>query len=265
MKKFDVVNALTLRHGYRRYLEICTPLTGMTFHRVDRDALEVCHRLMYRCPRDFSDGSEITFRTESDDIDGLLPRGATYDILFIDGWHTYECSRRDLHEGFSRLQQSGSIVMHDIDPKKRAHTSNAPLKPWGAWNGPTYCAYFDFILDEPQVISCVVDTDGGCAVIKRIAPGTPRSHRRDQLVRAWFQRRAEHGFDVFEFFLAHRQELANVISIDEFLRLNGISKSKWRPSWPRIVRTVRAELRNAVATRPHRILIRRLARGGWLS
>jgi len=264
VKKFNVVNALIRRHGYRNYLEICTPLTGMTFHRVDKTHLHRSHRLMYRCPPDFSDGNGITFRSNSEKTEGLSPQ-ASYDIMFIDSWHTYECSMRDLREGFSKLSPGGALVMHDCFPANREQTSVAPPVPWGRWNGLTYCAYFDFILSEPGLTAYMVETDCGCAVIKKTGSLRFADRQNNEVARQWRLHRSKRGFDVFDFFNAHRNELANVISLGDFLALEGIDRHVHRSSPAHLFETMIAEVRHNVATRPHRRLVHRLEREGWLA
>ena len=36
MNKADIINALGVRYGFSRYLEICTPTTGLLFADIDR-------------------------------------------------------------------------------------------------------------------------------------------------------------------------------------------------------------------------------------
>jgi hypothetical protein len=264
VKKFNLVNALIRRRSYRSYLEICTPLTGMTFHRVDKTSLHRSHRLMYRCPPGFSDGNEITFRSENDDIKGLLSLLGSYDIVFVDGWHTYECALRDLRAAFSKLSPGGAIVAHDCFPAKREHTSNVPPRRWSRWNGLTYCAYLDFTLSQPVLEACVVEADDGCAVIKKAGDTGFAEPRNTEIAGRWHRHRAQRGFDVFDFFDAYRNELCNVLSLDDFLAREGIDRRTQRPSASYLLETIVAGVRHTVATRPHRLLVRRLEREGWL-
>lgn len=265
MKKFNIVNALIRRHGYRNYLEICTPLTGMAFHRVDKTSLEKRHRLMYRCPPEFRDGNEITFRSENNEIAGLLSSQPSYDIMFVDSWHTYECSLRDLREAFSNLSPGGVIVTHDCFPEKREHTSNVPPRRWSLWTGLTYCAYLDFTLSQAGLEACVVDSDSGCGVIKKTGDLGFAVPRDTEIAHQWHRHRAQRGFDVFDFFDARKNELCNVLSIDDFLTREGIDRRVHRSSLAYILDRTVAEIRHNVATRPHRLLVRRLEREGWLA
>ena len=66
--KTDVIKYLSKLRDYRTYLEICTPTTGNKFAKIDQSRFDVCHRLMYRCAEDFTDGLDIKFRAPDLDI-----------------------------------------------------------------------------------------------------------------------------------------------------------------------------------------------------
>src|SRR5262245_61129175 len=116
LQKYDIVNALARKHGYATYLEICTPSTGCRFGKIAKSQFQVCHRLISRCPQEFADGKEITFRTPADSINGLIGPALRYDIMLIDPWHTFEASLEALQMGFSLLREGGTMVVHDCLP-----------------------------------------------------------------------------------------------------------------------------------------------------
>ena len=55
---------------------------------------------MYRLPPDYHDGLKINFSTTSTDrclcFFLLIDKKKSFDVVFIDSYHTYEASRRDL-------------------------------------------------------------------------------------------------------------------------------------------------------------------------
>ena len=55
--------------------------------------------------------------------------------------------------------------MHDCNPEEEAFVT--PLYRDGAWCGLTYKAYLDMMLGSVRLQSCTVDTDHGCAIIRR--------------------------------------------------------------------------------------------------
>jgi hypothetical protein len=224
MRKFEIVNALAAKCGYRSYLEICTPSTGQAFHKVSEAQLRTRHRLMYRCPRDFNDGDEITFSSDDDRIEGLLPHGALYDIIFVDAWHTYACVQRDLELAFSLLSPGGTMVVHDCSPPSRDVA--VPEFRHCPWCGVTYCAYIDFVWSRQQVDHYTVDTDYGCGLVKKLAGSGKEqtgSGPASEMVEQWRRERTSRGYEVFDFFDKHRRELLNLVSVDDFLAREGVA------------------------------------------
>jgi hypothetical protein len=234
MRKYEIVNILITKNGYRRYLEIGTPLAGFRFSRIDRAHLSLCHRLMYRCPPSFQDGSEITFRSEDERISHLIDPAMSYDLIFVDAHHTLECCLRDLQAALEMLSAQGTIVAHDCSP-----ASKAAATPWfrpGSWCGVTYCAYIDFALSHPDLDYYTVDTDFGCGVIKRATfADVARPAASNDLAALWRSERGRQK-DVFDFFRQHRKELLHLVSVKDFLamlnaRLSPLSRLlQWRDS-----------------------------------
>jgi hypothetical protein len=68
--KMDLINELAAIHGYRSYLEICTPTTGTIYRALDRRRYSISHRLMYGYGdqwNEFDNGMPIDFRRSSPD------------------------------------------------------------------------------------------------------------------------------------------------------------------------------------------------------
>jgi len=238
MRKFDIVNALIAKNRYTKYLEICTPSTGLRFSRVDESVLCWRHRLLYRCPAGYRDGAEITFRSEGDEISHLLDQAMAYDLIFVDPYHTFECSMRDLQTALKMLRPGGTIVVHDCSPKDKQLCS-ASFRA-GSWFGVTYCAYIEFALSDPSLVHYTVDSDCGCGVIKKLpratatatATMTEKDRRSNEFARLWFNERGRQR-DIFDFFCQHRRELLNLISVKDFLERENIVLPRfwqWRES-----------------------------------
>ncbi len=113
MQKYDIINALITKNKYAKYLEICTPNSGLRFGYIDRKPLRWRHRLVYRCPAGFDDGLEITFRSQDESIGQLLDPALPYDLIFVDSFHTLECSLSDLMLALDLLRPGGTIVVND--------------------------------------------------------------------------------------------------------------------------------------------------------
>jgi hypothetical protein len=222
LQKYDIVNILARKHGYQRYLEICTPTTGWKFAKIDKRAFQVCHRLIYRCPDDFEDGQEINFRSRGESSENLLDPRFKYDVVFVDPWHTFDCSLRDLHLGLAALAEGATMVVHDCCPAEAECVT--PQYKEGGWCGVTYCAYVDFLLGRSDLVYCTVNTDFGCGVVRRRRQGEkwmPACELTDKIKGEWRQRRSQ-SLDTFDFFRAHRRELLNLVSAQEFLEAENL-------------------------------------------
>ena len=171
MQKFELAAALARRFGYRTYLEICTPSTGLTYAQMDRTVFTRCRRVMYRCPPGFSDGLPIEYRTEGDSSEALLRRirnrGRRFDLVFVDPFHTHASSLCDLLGGLRLLSRGGVMMVHDCNPTDPELASPEPVG--GLWCGLTYVAWLDLLLTSPELGFVTVDTDYGCGIAGRPA------------------------------------------------------------------------------------------------
>jgi hypothetical protein len=221
--KADLINHLAAVHGYRRYLELCSSTTGFRFALIDRSKLE-CHRLMYRCPDQYSDGLEIHFRSSDLDITECLreigQRQLRYDIVLVDPFHEYESSLRDIAAAFDLILPGGTIVVHDCLPS--SEDLAAPQFIPGAWCGVTYKAYLDFVTARDDLAYYTVDTDYGCGVIRKPSGDLPSpmptatpEHR--ELIERW-QRMVNDFESAFRFFQQNQRGLLKLRTTNEFFQ-----------------------------------------------
>ena len=213
--KMEIVNHLAAAHGYRNYLELCTFTTGFKYAEVDRANLDHCHRLMYAVPADFDDGMPIDFRIAGFDITDCVREIARqnfrYDVMLVDPWHLYETSLRDLEAAFTLIAHGGSFVVHDCLPPDAWMAD--PVWREGPWCGATYKAFLDFVLGRDDLAYYTVDTDFGCGVIRKGAPGV----QPERLIPEW----RKFGNDLqaaYRFFVQHQRELLNLVTVEEFKR-----------------------------------------------
>jgi len=98
--KADIINWLGWQAGYRNYLEIATPTTGLQFSLISPEVFAEINRVIYFAPPDFDDGQPVTYLGSSTDSSECLRRFVdqrkTFDLIFVDPWHTYESSFRDI-------------------------------------------------------------------------------------------------------------------------------------------------------------------------
>jgi len=229
--KMEIIGFLATRHGFRRYLELCTPTTGTYYEKLDRQILPTAHRLMYNCPANFEDGLVTDFRSDGLDIGECLSeinsKGLRYDIILVDSWHEYDTSYRDLRDAFDLIDEGGMLVVHDCLPPNAASTG-AKFIP-GGWCGLSYKAYLDFVYARHDLDYFTVDTDIGCGIIRKLKQRVePRQHgllwlkhfverrQRRLLWRQWHKIKNDVEWGFF-FFIKHKDKLLNLISVDEFL------------------------------------------------
>ena len=237
LTKSDIVGRLAALHGYRHYLELCTPTTGLCYGDVQRSRFDICHRLMYRCPDDFTDGMAIEYRRAGVDIAECLAQirreNVRYDIVLVDPWHDYDTSFRDLTEAFGLIPAGGTLVVHDCLPPTEESTNPDGVRDpiAGGWAGLTHRAYVDFVLGRTDLTFYTIDTDWGCGVIRKIGDAAaPRSHvgpsseacvqpdgdRRDLVIAHWKTIGDDHRA-AYRFLRTHAQTLLNLITAEEFL------------------------------------------------
>jgi predicted O-methyltransferase YrrM len=94
--------------------------------------------------------SDDFFKEDNKEYDG-------FDLVFIDGLHTYAQTRTDLYNALERLNDNGIIVMHDALPHNLEYTSMD-------WCGTSYQAVMEAAQDTSLIVK-TWDQDHGCAVI----------------------------------------------------------------------------------------------------
>lgn len=150
----DLLHLIVKEKNIKRYLEIGIQ-QGINF-----DSIEVPYKV----------GVEPFPRREQENVlrmtsDEFFKLNATeydvFDLIFIDGLHTYEQTKKDLYNSLNRLNSNGIIVMHDALPHNIEYTTMD-------WCGTSYKAVMEAAQD-PNLVVKTWDQDHGCAIIT-IAP-----------------------------------------------------------------------------------------------
>jgi hypothetical protein len=216
--KAHICGLLSVRFGLTSYLEITTSTTGLRYAEASQLGFQPCMRLVYRATEPPLDGLPVDFTSADEDIAACLNdtrlKGQTFDIVFVDPHHTYECSARDIQEAFRMVSPGGAVVVHDCLPPNRAAAD--PRHVPGDWCGVTYKAYIDFVLGNPDLDYFTVDADYGCGVILKPA-GTGakiknwvRARRVRELRDEW--RAVGNDFDAaFDKFMADKARLLRLV------------------------------------------------------
>ncbi|MEI6624660.1 MAG: class I SAM-dependent methyltransferase [Actinomycetes bacterium] len=86
-----------------------------------------------------------TVRKTSDDF--FRTNESLFDVVFIDGLHTYDQVRRDAANSIRCLKPGGYIAFHDMLPRNWKE-SHVPIVSPGAWTGDVWKAAFELTQTE---------------------------------------------------------------------------------------------------------------------
>lgn len=194
MTRTDIINALIDKHGYEDYLEIGVNTPSQPGYNWDGV------KAMFKTGVD--PNVDTTFRMTSDDF--FKHQNFYYDIVFVDGLHIFEQVYRDIINSLKWLSPNGTIVVHDCNPvteitQRRERASDA-------WHGDVWKAIVKIRMEEIGLTIHTVDTDEGCAIIRRGSQILlPVSSDEDPYDYAFLEKR--------------RKEALNLISVEEFKRI----------------------------------------------
>jgi len=237
-RKFHLIHELAYIHNYRSMLEISTARTGYTYNHIDRSRFDICRRLSYLTPNDWTDGAPVDYRSSNRDISECLhqirAQGLRFDIVFIDPWHEYECTRRDMQVAFSLVNDDGIIVMHDCAPQSKAAFFAPSRGDLEEWYGVTYKAYLDVLLTRNHLWYCTVDADTGCGMIRSSQKTCLYKRAVDQdpaCIRAWHNVGDDYNASL-RIYEGKRDSLMNVVTVSEFLAAEWQSRKSMTLSRP---------------------------------
>lgn len=186
MLRYDVINHLIRKHGYKSFLEIGTE-SGMTFKRIKAE------RKVSVDP-----DASATYRVTSDEF--FASNVEFFDIVFVDGLHHADQVTRDIEGAMSFLNEGGSIVLHDCNPSNEAMQRVPRVQQ--VWTGDVWKAFVPFLYANYKKYNIyTVDTDYGCGVIE---PGVGKRGMKmpDDADYEWLDK--------------NRQKALNLISVQEF-------------------------------------------------
>jgi len=190
MFRFDIINTLIQKNGYKSFLEIgvCNGATACQIEVEDYTGVD---------PAPIYQGEVYTTHvTTSDEF--FKTNKKTYDIAFIDGLHEAEQVYKDIVNTLEVLNEGGTIVCHDMMPNSFGCQQVPRIQQ--VWTGDCWKAWIKLRQERPDLRMKVVDTDWGCGVIQ---VGTQKVLDTD----------LEINYANFD---KNRKEWLNLISIDEF-------------------------------------------------
>ena len=94
----------------------------------------------------------------------FLNNTQTYDLIYIDGLHTYEQTIKDIKNSLKCLNQNGTIVLHDCLPKKI--WNQIVPRMYGHWNGDVWKAIVE-ARTWKNINTFTIIADHGLGVIQK--------------------------------------------------------------------------------------------------
>ena len=150
--RIAVINHIGLRHGSKNYLEIgCR--SNQCFDSIVAES---------KIGVDPEHGG--THRTTSDAFFAQCGE-QRFDLIFVDGDHSYDQVRRDLVNALRHLTVGGWLVLHDMFPRdwREAHVQQIS----DFWTGEVWKLAFDLI-QSPDVDFRLLKIDHGVGVVRKV-------------------------------------------------------------------------------------------------
>ena len=148
--RWDLIEYLINKYKYSDYLEI----------GCDQDQLFSKVRIKNKTGVDPISGGNI--RKTSDEF--FRENKNKFDIIFIDGLHTYNQVKKDILNSIKYLNDEGVILIHDCLPDSMAKQAVPRYKM--QWNGDVWKAIVDLRQNaDLEIFTCEIDQ--GIGIIKK--------------------------------------------------------------------------------------------------
>jgi len=197
MLRTEIINLLINKNNYESYLEIgigdggnFTQINCKT--KISVDPHPECYKL------------NPTFKMTSDEFFKINKQ--KFDIIFVDGLHTFEQTYIDIKNALSCLNENGIVLAHDTLPPSEYHQREPDQYKIGeAWNGTCWKAIAKLRIEEENLTINTVDTDWGVSLIKFGKNNKFNTEKNSTLD--------------YLFFSKNKLNLMNIITIEQFKNL----------------------------------------------
>lgn len=118
LRRDEVLRRLTSLYEHPRYLEVGVS-RGVTFKRVPAATrVAVDPAFAFDIETWSSDHPEVTYHEVTSDeyFSRIIDPGAQFDVIYLDGLHTFEQTLRDLTNALHHLQPQGVVLIDDTRP-----------------------------------------------------------------------------------------------------------------------------------------------------
>ena len=148
--RWDLIEYLINKYGYSDYLEI----------GCDQDQLFSKIKIQNKVGVDPSNGGNV--RKTSDEF--FKENKKKFDIVFIDGLHTYDQVKKDILNSVNCLKENGIVLVHDCMPDSLSKQAVPRYRM--IWNGDVWKAIVDLRQREDlEIFTC--EMDQGIGIIKK--------------------------------------------------------------------------------------------------
>ena len=122
-----------------------------------------------------------------------------YNVIFIDGLHTFEQSYKDFLNSEKFIKENGVIVMHDCNPTKEDDQLEKAVDR--TWTGTVWKTFVKLRCERDDLEMYVIDCDWGVGIIKK---GKQKLFKLNENI-----------FD-YEIFDKYRKDALNLINIEDW-------------------------------------------------
>jgi len=186
VSRVDVIQAFLSLYDRPEYLEVGV-CTGATFHALAADRkVAVDPAFRFDPGAAAADHPNCTYHAvESDTWFGTIAgRDERFDVIFLDGLHTFEQTLRDLINALTLIRPGGVIVIDDIMPSSYAASlpdlarfnrfrEVAGVKR-GTWMGDVYkLVFFIETFVQGYTFRCVAENHGQLVMWRAPRPSVP--------------------------------------------------------------------------------------------
>ena len=148
--RWDLIEYLINKYGYSDYLEI----------GCDQNQLFSKIKIQNKVGVDPSSGGNV--RKTSDKF--FEENKNKFDIVFIDGLHTYDQVKKDILNSINCLKENGIVLVHDCMPDSLGKQAVPRYRM--IWNGDVWKAIVDLRQREDlEIFTC--EMDQGIGIIKK--------------------------------------------------------------------------------------------------
>lgn len=192
MNRTDIINHIILKRNYKSYLEVGVQyghnFRDINLPRENKVAVDIKTQIL-----DFE--HFLDFETTSDEF--FKQNTKKFDIIFIDGYHSFEQSYQDVINALECLNEGGTIVCHDCYPTTEELASLNFM-------GTVYKTILKLQMTRNDLEIFVVNTDCGCGVIQLC---TPKDATHIALDESLYE---------YKNFIANAKEYLNLKEVKEF-------------------------------------------------